>query len=87
MSEDSTLLFAKWQNGELEATGLEAKARILLGWDRGVAEPLTDDEREFMRRDAYACDCNHPPEQAPDDDVELCRWWIDAMADYVNDMF
>lgn len=81
-------LHARWQAGELEAEGLEAKARIILGWDAGTPEPLTHAEKEEMRDDAYRCDPNYPREEAPmDDDRALCRWWISAMQDYVNDLF
>lgn len=84
----ATSLYAQWQRGELMAEGLEAKARIILGWDAGTPEPLTDAEREEMRDDAYHCDPNYPPDEAPmDDDVALCLWWIRAMESYVQDLF
>lgn len=84
---DAQELYARWTAGELEATGLEAKARIILGWDHGETSPLSEEERAFMVKDAYACDCNHPSDEAPEDDTELCRWWLGAMNDYVQDMF
>lgn len=30
----ATSLYAQWDRGELQAEGLEAKARIILGWGR-----------------------------------------------------
>lgn len=81
-------LYAAYQAGELEAEGLEAKARILCGWDAGERVPLTPEEREYMAEDAYRCSPSYPKDEAPiDDDAELSRWWLRAMQDYVDDLF
>lgn len=66
------------------ANDLELKARVILGWDVGQAEPLTLDEREYMRDDAYRCSPSYPNEEAPAEDAALCRWWMAAMKDYVD---
>lgn len=70
----------------IEAHDLESRARVILGWDAGIPEPLTQAEREYMRDDAYRCSPDFPASEAPEDDAGLCRWWIAAMKDYIDCM-
>lgn len=81
-------LYGAWQRGELKAEGLEAKARILAGYDSGNAEPLTADEREFMAREASRLTPEYPYAKGIAlNDGELAEWWLLAMEDYVQDKF
>ena len=85
---ETMALYAAYQAGELQAEGLEAKARILCGWDDGEAVPLTSEERTYMVHDAHRCSPAYPEHEAPtDSDKELSRWWLRAMQDYVDDLF
>lgn len=79
-------LYAAYQAGELEAEGLEAKARILCGLDDGKATPLTSAEREEMLSWGSA-DLGYDPHDAPLNDVALSRWYLGALSAYVQDKF
>lgn len=81
-------LYGAWQNGHLEAEGLEAKARMHAGYDGGSPEPLTAAEREYMANDAHSCDPAYPYEEGIAlDDHYLSLWWLLAMRSYVDDLF
>ena len=85
---EAMALYGAWQNGQLEAEGLEAKARIHAGYDDGTPEPLTAQEREYMATDARSCDPNYPYEEGIAlDDHYISLWWLGAMRSYVEDRF
>ena len=79
---------ALYDAGQLEATPMEALARVHAGVDKGDARPLTPEEREYMAQDADNCYPGYPyREGIALSDADLCRWWLDAMHDYVQDLF
>lgn len=81
-------LYAAYQAGELEAEGLEAKARILCGLDDGKATPLRSLRRSVRKMLSWgSADLGYDPHDAPLNDVALSRWYLGALSAYVQDKF